>query len=443
MGEKEKVTFSSQAHVFTIDPETKKKWIPASSTAVKVAYYYDTERKTYRIISLANRKALINSTITANMTFTKTSPKFGQWSDHRANTVYGLGFNSEKDLLEFGEKFEEAKAAARVLLEEKKKASSEQSKPESTLSPASGTSPIPSGAQSPITPEKSPLGILSPSGKPPPPPESDVPINDSKSEDDLDVTPKNVSVTSLELEGTDGGGESKPDTKKLSNGTPFSPSSTEFPSITLPKTPNDTSESQLETLRYENSRLKVALASSAQNVKKWETEMQTLKNNNVQLTAALEESRQHVSEWKKQLQKYKEESEALRKKVSEMETSMKEKSSLSVEETDSLKKENEELKDVLSAVQIDLEAKTEELTQKDKQLTQSTEQLKAATLNTQKLEAKNSELTQAVAQLEEQFKLAAVASKRKMDSVRAWRVDMEKKLQELVAMHKDAAIFDV
>ena len=33
------------------------------------------------------------------MTFTKTSPKFGQWSDHRANTVYGLGFSSEKDLL--------------------------------------------------------------------------------------------------------------------------------------------------------------------------------------------------------------------------------------------------------------------------------------------------------------------------------------------------------
>ena len=32
------------------------------------------------------------------MTFTKTSPKFGQWSDHRANTVYGLGFGSEKDL---------------------------------------------------------------------------------------------------------------------------------------------------------------------------------------------------------------------------------------------------------------------------------------------------------------------------------------------------------
>lgn len=32
------------------------------------------------------------------MHFMKTSAKFGQWSDPRANTVYGLGFSSENDL---------------------------------------------------------------------------------------------------------------------------------------------------------------------------------------------------------------------------------------------------------------------------------------------------------------------------------------------------------
>ena len=112
-------------------------------------------------------------------------------------------------------------------MEEKRKTSVEQGKPDST--PAAGTqgaSPTPSGALSPLTPEKSPSGILSPSGKPPPPPpDSDVPTNDSKAEDDLDVTPKNVSITSLELETTDGGvGETKADSKKLTNGAPFSPS---------------------------------------------------------------------------------------------------------------------------------------------------------------------------------------------------------------------------
>lgn len=45
------------------------------------------------------QQAIINSTITPNMTFTKTSQKFGQWADSRANTVYGLGFSSESHLV--------------------------------------------------------------------------------------------------------------------------------------------------------------------------------------------------------------------------------------------------------------------------------------------------------------------------------------------------------
>lgn len=32
------------------------------------------------------------------MTFTRTSQKFGQWADSRANTVYGLGFATEQQL---------------------------------------------------------------------------------------------------------------------------------------------------------------------------------------------------------------------------------------------------------------------------------------------------------------------------------------------------------
>lgn len=43
-------------------------------------------------------QVIINSTITPNMTFTKTSQKFGQWADSRANTVFGLGFSSEQQL---------------------------------------------------------------------------------------------------------------------------------------------------------------------------------------------------------------------------------------------------------------------------------------------------------------------------------------------------------
>jgi homer protein len=58
-------------------------------------------------------QAVINSTITPNMTFTQTSQKFGQWSDVRANTVYGLGFASEAELGKFIEKFHEVKEATK------------------------------------------------------------------------------------------------------------------------------------------------------------------------------------------------------------------------------------------------------------------------------------------------------------------------------------------
>lgn len=52
----------------------------------------------WNFIAYLSSQAIINSTITPNMTFTKTSQKFGQWSDARANTVYGLGFNTEAEL---------------------------------------------------------------------------------------------------------------------------------------------------------------------------------------------------------------------------------------------------------------------------------------------------------------------------------------------------------
>ncbi|MGH0155665.1 UNVERIFIED_CONTAM: hypothetical protein FKN15_029448 [Acipenser sinensis] len=94
----EQPIFSARAHVFQIDPTTKRNWIPASKHSLTVSFFYDATRNVYRIISVGGTKAIINSTITPNMTFTKTSQKFGQWADSRANTVYGLGFSSEQQL---------------------------------------------------------------------------------------------------------------------------------------------------------------------------------------------------------------------------------------------------------------------------------------------------------------------------------------------------------
>ncbi|KAJ8343976.1 hypothetical protein SKAU_G00313050 [Synaphobranchus kaupii] len=111
---REQPIFTTRAHVFQIDPNTKKNWVPASKQAVTVSYFYDSTRNSYRIISVDGSKVIINSTITPNMTFTKTSQKFGQWADSRANTVFGLGFPSEQHLAKFAEKFLEVKEAAKL-----------------------------------------------------------------------------------------------------------------------------------------------------------------------------------------------------------------------------------------------------------------------------------------------------------------------------------------
>ncbi|KAK2489011.1 hypothetical protein MC885_003727 [Smutsia gigantea] len=125
----EQPIFTTRAHVFQIDPSTKKNWVPASKQAVTVSYFYDVTRNSYRIISVDGAKVIINSTITPNMTFTKTSQKFGQWADSRASTVFGLGFSSEQQLTKFAEKFQEVKEAklARDKSQEKVETSSNHS----------------------------------------------------------------------------------------------------------------------------------------------------------------------------------------------------------------------------------------------------------------------------------------------------------------------------
>lgn len=53
---REQPIFSSRAHVFQIDPSTKKNWVPTSKHAVTVSYFYDSTRTVYRIISLDGAK---------------------------------------------------------------------------------------------------------------------------------------------------------------------------------------------------------------------------------------------------------------------------------------------------------------------------------------------------------------------------------------------------
>uniref|UniRef100_A0A8B9UH32 Homer protein homolog 1 n=1 Tax=Anas zonorhyncha TaxID=75864 RepID=A0A8B9UH32_9AVES len=215
---REQPIFSTRAHVFHIDPNTKKNWVPTSKHAVTVSYFYDSTRNVYRIISLDGSKAIINSTVTPNMTFTKTSQKFGQWADSRANTVYGLGFSSEHHLAKFAEKFQEFKEAARLAKEK----SQEKMELTSTPSQESAGGDI----QSPLTPES---------------------INGT---DDERVTPEVMQNLDPRAEPTQ-------------NVLPFTHSSTVSKHW----------EAELATLKGNNAKLTAALLESTANVKQWKQQL--------------------------------------------------------------------------------------------------------------------------------------------------------------------------
>ncbi|MED6236422.1 Homer protein 1, partial [Ataeniobius toweri] len=215
----EQPIFSSRAHVFQIDPNTKKNWVPTSKHAVTVSYFFDSTRNVYRIISLEGSKAIINSTITPNMTFTKTSQKFGQWADSRANTVYGLGFSSESHLSKFAEKFAEFKEAARLAKERS------QEKTELTSTPSQESAP--GDLQSPLTSES---------------------INGTDEDRVTANTPKH----------------SKARAEPSQNALPFSHSSSSI---------NKHWEAELAALKGNNAKLTAALLESTANVKQWKQQL--------------------------------------------------------------------------------------------------------------------------------------------------------------------------
>ncbi|XP_046859908.1 homer protein homolog 2-like isoform X2 [Xenia sp. Carnegie-2017] len=232
----EQPIWTTRAQIFEIDRATKTSWIPCTKQAIPISFYHDTNRKTYRIISVEGSKAILNSTITPNTVFTKTAQKFGQWSDPKAGTIYGVGFPNEEDLLKFSEIFQQAKEPDT----HSKSLTVENGKPKYSINRSSSMN-----------------------------------SNSSTGSANQDEVP---------------------------------------PSSNSSKTSNSIDAQ----LKYENDKLKLALAQSSANAKKWETELQNLRNNNARLTTALQESTSNVEEWKKQLLMYKEENEHLRLRVQEL-----------------------------------------------------------------------------------------------------------------------------
>nr|CAH8849792.1 unnamed protein product [Trichobilharzia regenti] len=139
--------FTCQAHVFTINPQTKKSWIPSSNKAVDVNFFYDSNKHCYRIISVedssGSKKVIINSTLTEKMTFKKTSQKFGQWADSKTGGVHGLGFSSEADLTMFVNQFKQCVDSMKNQVQTESNGSSGVRVPSDSLNLSSDGLPVP------------------------------------------------------------------------------------------------------------------------------------------------------------------------------------------------------------------------------------------------------------------------------------------------------------
>ncbi|XP_029036313.1 homer protein homolog 1 isoform X1 [Osmia bicornis bicornis] len=407
----EQPIFTCKAHVFHIDPKTKRSWVPASTAAVSVSFFYDSTRNLYRIISVEGTKAVINSTITPNMTFTKTSQKFGQWSDVRANTVYGLGFSSEAELGKFIEKFHEVKEATRIASAKLQSNSSSVTPATSAnVSPITSRSGMPSSEQDLIDPPNSSMINSNVSAS-----------NNPNPNTNMISTQNSVSlVSSSPLPGSC---QNKVDDELKntvhSRSQSVSQQSTESPQHQGKATQLSSGQSAQSAemqLKYENDRLKLALAQSSANAKKWEVELTTLKTNNARLTSALQESTANVDEWKRQLQLYKEENARIKAKYADLEAGK-------------IAEGNSE------ALRLRAEALEDELRTRN-------EEIKALTMATKNkdfvaLQKENAELREMLRVVHEQLELALSANKVQKQNLDTLNARLAGYIQDLVTVHRE------
>ncbi|KAF7486295.1 homer protein homolog 2 isoform X1 [Marmota monax] len=280
----EQPIFTTRAHVFQIDPSTKKNWVPASKQAVTVSYFYDVTRNSYRIISVDGAKVIINSTITPNMTFTKTSQKFGQWADSRANTVFGLGFSSEQQLTKFADKFQEVKEAAKLA----KDKSQEKIETSSNHSQESGCE-TPSSTQASS-------------------------VNGTDDEKASHVGPADTHL------------KSENDKLKIA--------------LTQSAANVKKWEIELQTLRESNARLTTALQESAASVEQWKKQFSICRDENDRLRNKIDELEEQCSE----INREKEKNTQLKRRIEELESELREKET----ELKDLRKQSEIIPQLMS-----------------------------------------------------------------------------------------------
>lgn len=419
--------YESRAHIFQINPETKNSWLPKGDSAIPIAFVasiVDTEHNNSRETTTQCRRELkilgtnedgenvLDATIMPKTTFTKRSQKFGQWIDH-TGTVYGLGFNSEAELTEFVDTFQQLQ---REIL----------SQPTNQL-PSSLNNGVGSPSNELIQQQQQLQAQRAQMAR-----------NDKPTwyqQQNLTTTNGNNNDTNNNISETDGGryGPSSSRASTASSGAqqPFSSNTLAHPghqmkrqpiqSQTLQRTTTNGADSSLnnnsineanngsnlsnisayprsqsmfglqsgrtshnnnngagkstpdeehspvaqsaadwqirDQLKYENERLKQALEESSKNAIVWHNELINLRTNNVKLTQALQESKAHVEQWERELYSLRDENKELLLRVKALE------SVSDPEKASDYKKEVQKYKSYMEEIQDELRKKEGEVEQ--------------------------------------------------------------------------------
>lgn len=435
--------YTSRAHVFQINPETKTSWLAKGDQAIPISFVasimsddpeHETCKRELKIIGVAdNGNRVLDATILPKTTFTKRSQKFGQWIDH-TGTVYGLGFNSDAELTEFVETFQQLQ---RDIL------STQPSQPHHSMNSSSNSQSLINlqGDRSMLSQQQ---------------------VNNNVSENTngrFQSQNKNGSVQAQQhqqysntlahpghqqqqakrqqqqqqlaqinngdvgLNNSDAGGVGNTSSNSMSQSYTRSQSmfglqnktnninNTAGRATPVPEGENSasgyTAEWQMrDQLKYENERLKQALEESSKNAGMWHNELLNLRTNNVKLTQALQESKAHVEEWERELLSLRDENKELKLRVMALESAddpergneyhkdlQKYKSYVDEVQSELRKKESEIEKLQMSMEELELKAKgSSQNGQADDSAQFKSSQKQKLTVINAKLEAKLSEL---------------------------------------------------
>lgn len=347
--------YTTRAHVFQINTETKTSWIAKGAAAIPVSVvaYRDqdsdatnneTQLKIYGINEQTGEIAL-DCPVSIDTAFNKRSQKFVQWPDN-TGMVYGLGFSSETDLNQFLDKFLEIRSSELMMnnrLGEKPQQQEQEwngLQNQQNISSSESNGRAQSGDNLVGSARSSGYSNSSMSQKP----DALVSANniDNGVINDGLRHPQRSQSTMIAQSNRSGSVINDATSSGLAER--ISPEADDIHSVH--------SEHQIrKQLKYENERLKAALEESSKNSDSWRNELANLRTNNAKLTQALQDSKSHVQEWEKELQSLRNENDELKLRIIALE------STNNSEKGDEYKVELQKYKDYIDQVQSELRQK--------------------------------------------------------------------------------------